>query len=71
MATVTYVEWFNRSRLHGTITDDASYTTPAAHEAAYYRQTIPAPEPVTQQPEQSRDPGLFRHLLAGDGVFDL
>jgi putative transposase len=47
-ATMTYVDWFNHRRLHGTITSDASYTTPAAHEAAYYRQTIPAPEPVTQ-----------------------
>jgi len=47
-ATMTYVEWFNHRRLHGTITNDASYTTPAEHEAAYYRQTTPAPEPVTQ-----------------------
>ncbi|MGZ4690965.1 MAG: hypothetical protein ACXVJ7_19410 [Acidimicrobiia bacterium] len=68
---MTYVEWFHRSQLHGTITDDASYTTRPLNEAAYYRQTIPAPEPVTQQPEQSRDPGLFSHLLVGDGVFEL
>jgi putative transposase len=47
-ATMTYVDWFNHQRLHGTITSDASYTTPAAHEAAHYRQTTPAPEPVTQ-----------------------
>ena len=31
-----------------TITADASYTTPAAFEADYYRQTRPALEPVTQ-----------------------
>ena len=38
-ATMTYVDWFNHRRLHGEITDDASYTTPAEAEAAYYRQT--------------------------------
>ena len=47
-ATMTYIDWFNHRRLHGTITPAAGYTTPAAHEAAYYRQTTPAPEPVTQ-----------------------
>ena len=34
-ATMTYVDWFNHRRLHGEITDDASYTTPAEAEAAY------------------------------------
>ena len=29
-------------------TDGPGYATPAAHEAAYYRQTTPATEPVTQ-----------------------
>lgn len=47
-ATMTYVEWFNHRRLHGSITPGPGYTTPAAHESAYYRQTTPAPEPVTQ-----------------------
>jgi putative transposase len=47
-ATMTYVDWFNHRRLHGTITNDASYTTPAAIEAAHYRHTTPALEPVTQ-----------------------
>lgn len=47
-ATLTYVEWFNHRRLHSAITPDAGYTTPAEHEAAYYRQTTPAHEPVTQ-----------------------
>ena len=47
-ATMTYVDWFNHRRLHGTITAGPGYTTPAAHEADYYRQTSPAPEPVTQ-----------------------
>jgi len=46
-ATMTYIDWFNHRRLHGTITTDAGYTTPAAHEAAYYRQTTPALEPAT------------------------
>jgi putative transposase len=46
--TMTYVDWFNHRRLHGTITDGPGYTTPAAHEAAYYRQTTTALEPVTQ-----------------------
>jgi putative transposase len=47
-ATMTYVEWFNHRRLHGKITNDASYTTPAEFETLYYRQTTPALEPVTQ-----------------------
>jgi putative transposase len=46
-ATLEYVEWFNSRRLHSAITGDASYTTPAEHEAAYYRQTTPALEPAT------------------------
>jgi putative transposase len=47
-ATMSYVDWFNHRRLHGTITAGPGYTTPAAHETAYYRQTTPAQEPVTQ-----------------------
>ena len=47
-ATLTYVDWFNHRRLHGGITDDANYTTPAEFEATYYRQDHPAHEPVTQ-----------------------
>lgn len=46
-ATMTYIDWFNHRRLHGRITEGPGYTTPAAHEAAYYRQQVPAPEPVT------------------------
>ncbi len=46
--TMTYVDWFNHRRLHGGLTDDNGYVTPAEHEAAYYRQTTPAIEPVTQ-----------------------
>lgn len=47
-ATMTYIDWFNHKRLHGAITTGPGYTTPASHEAGYYRQTTPAPEPVTQ-----------------------
>ena len=36
---MTYVDWFNHRRLHGEITDNATYTTPADAEADYYRQT--------------------------------
>jgi transposase InsO family protein len=45
---MTYIHWFNHRRLHGTITDAPGFTTPAAHEAAYYRQTKSALEPITQ-----------------------
>src|SRR4051812_37457753 len=47
-ATLTYVDWFNHRRLHGEITDDTAYTTPAEFEAAYYRQTTTARKAVTQ-----------------------
>jgi hypothetical protein len=45
---MTYVDWFNHRRLHGTITAGPVYTTPAAYESDYYRQSTPALEPVTQ-----------------------
>jgi putative transposase len=47
-ATLAYVDWFNHRRLHGEITSDASYTTPAEFEANYYRQQPTALEAVTQ-----------------------
>jgi putative transposase len=47
-ATMTYVDWFNHRRLHGEITDDNTYTTPAEHEAGNYRQNPTALEAVTQ-----------------------
>ena len=46
-ATMTYIDWFNHQRLHGEITDDASYSTPAAFEAAYYRHNQAAIAAVT------------------------
>ena len=47
-ATMTYVDWFNHQRLHGEITNDTSYTTPADFEANYYSQKPTALEAVTQ-----------------------
>jgi putative transposase len=52
-ATLSYVDWFNHRRLHGEITDDASYATPAEHEATHYRQAAPALTAITQTNEQS------------------
>ena len=43
-----YIDWFNHRRLHGEITEDNSYVTPAEFEAFYYRQSQPAIEAVTQ-----------------------
>jgi putative transposase len=61
-ATLGYIDWFNHRRLHGEITVDNTYVTPAEFEALYYRQNQAAPEAVTQQTEQSRNPGRFiRH----------
>jgi putative transposase len=50
-ATLGYIDWFNHRRLHGEITEDNSYVTPAEFEATYYRQTAPALEAVTQTSE--------------------
>jgi putative transposase len=47
-ATMTYVDWFNHRRRHGTITAGPGYTTPAAHESDYYRHNNTALEPITQ-----------------------
>ena len=47
-ATLTYVDWFNHRRLHGEIEPGPGFTTPAAIEAAYYRQPVPAHQAGTQ-----------------------
>jgi putative transposase len=47
-ATLGYIDWFNPRRLHGEITTDNSYTTPAEFEALYYRQTQAVPGTATQ-----------------------
>jgi putative transposase len=46
-ATLDYVDWFNRRRLHGEI----GKVPPVEFEAAYYDQLTPAPLVVSQQPE--------------------
>ncbi len=65
-ATITYVDRFNHRRLHGTITAGSGYTTPAAHEAAYYRLAAPALEPVTQA-RAATEPGAI-HLAENPWV---
>ena len=47
-ATLTYVHWFNHTRLHGEI----GMQPPAEHEHAYSSQTIPA-ETAGTQPKKS------------------
>jgi putative transposase len=47
-ATLGYIDWFNHRRIHGEITNDNSYVTPAEHEATYYRHTTAASQAVTQ-----------------------
>ena len=44
---MTYIDWFNHQRLHGHITNDTSYTTPAEAEALHYGQVPTAIEAVT------------------------
>jgi len=46
VATMTYVDWFNHRRLHGEITDDATYTTPVEPRPALV-------EPVTTPPSDA------------------
>jgi transposase InsO family protein len=52
-ATLGYIDWFNHRRLHGEITDDNTYVTPAEFEAAYYRQATADDKAVTQYTEPS------------------
>ncbi len=48
-ATLEYVDWFNHRRRHGEILPGRrQFTTPAAHETAYYRQTSTTPKAATQ-----------------------
>jgi putative transposase len=46
--TLEYVDWFNHRRLHGEIEPGPGFTTPAAFEAAHYRQTVPTDQAGTQ-----------------------
>jgi putative transposase len=43
-ATLEYVDWFNRRRLHG----ELGMVPPAEFEAAYYQQAAPAPRAASQ-----------------------
>jgi hypothetical protein len=47
-------------RLHGGITADVGFSTPAEAETDYYRHNTLAFEAITNSPEQSPDPGRFR-----------
>ena len=47
-ATLGYIDWFNHRRLHGEITADNSYTTPAEFEELYYRHNQASRQAVTQ-----------------------
>lgn len=50
-ATLEYVDWFNHRRLHGEIEPGPGFTTPAAFEAAHYRQQDSADPAETQTTE--------------------
>lgn len=57
-ATLEYVDWYNHRRSHSAlIAGRGNYTTPAAHETAYYRQPVTATPAVTQQPESLQNTG--------------
>ena len=58
-----YVDWFNHRRLHGEITDDNSYTTPAEFEAFYYRQNQPALRRSVNNPSSHETRGVSDRLL--------
>ena len=45
LATLTWVDWFNNSRLHSSL----AYCTPAEVEAAYYRDNPTAQQPLAGQ----------------------
>ena len=68
-ATLSYVDWFNDRRLRGEITDGPGYTTPAAFEAAYYRQTTPAPRLEPNKPSLHETRGVSVGALVEGGLF--
>ena len=59
-ATLGYVDWFNHRRLHGEITDDNTYVTPAEYEAT---TTVKQHPPTRRSPNR---PGS--HQTRGDSV---
>jgi putative transposase len=46
LATMSWVWWFNETRLHSTL----GYVTPAEFEQAYYRHNIPLQQPLSGEP---------------------
>jgi putative transposase len=56
-ATLGYIDWFNHRRLHGEITNDNNYLTPAEFEAAYDRQETPATRRSTNRPGSHQNRG--------------
>jgi hypothetical protein len=59
-ATLGYIDWFNHRRLHGEITDNNTYLTPAEFEALYYRQDQAAAEATTHPIDRAViKPGRF------------
>ena len=46
-ATMTYVDWFNHRRLHGEITDDASYTGSSRYRPTRANSVSSRPSAVT------------------------
>ena len=56
-ATMTYVDWFNHRRLHGEITNDASYTTrPTPRPTTTVKQRQP-PRPSPNNPSSHQTRG--------------
>ena len=67
-ATMTYVDWFNHRRLHGEITTDAAYTTPAELRGRLLPSDHPGPRaghPITRAVTR---PGRFRLPSRHSGV---
>ena len=46
LATLSWVHWFNTSRLHPAL----DYATPTEHEDAYYRQNTTPQQPLLGEP---------------------
>ncbi len=55
-ATLEYIDWFNRRRLHG----ELGMLPPAEFEARYHERAAPLPTAASQQPEPLPKPGRFR-----------
>jgi hypothetical protein len=60
LATLTYVDWFNNRRLHGTIGD----IPPAELEAVYYAATAIDDAPIASAPRTGANTGPSEALSA-------